>query len=83
MYSGTSGAPGAAVKFQVHLFPKVGKTGKILLVYSLNIIFLYTLFYVREIRKVFISKTASKTRKEKLKLKYSISFHMVIYLHQH
>lgn len=78
MHSGEPGAAGAAVKFQVHIFiPQSGE--KFLEI----LIFLYTLFYVRKIRKIFISKTARRTRKEKLKLKYSLSFHMVIYLHQH
>lgn len=34
-----------------------------------NLIFFYSLFYMRKMNSIFISKTARKTRTEKLKLK--------------
>lgn len=67
-YSGKPGAPGAALKFQVHIF--TSQSGeKSVGIFLEILIFLYSLFYVRKIRKIFISKTARKTMKEKLKLK--------------
>lgn len=82
MYSGKPGAPGAPVKFQVHIFISQ-RGGKSFGIFLEILIFFYSSFSIRKIRKIFISKTARKTRKEKLKLKCSLSFHMVIYLHQH
>lgn len=54
MYLGKPGAPGAAVKFEVHIF--ISQSGEKSVDIFLEML-LYSLFYARKIRKTLISKT--------------------------